>query len=78
MTSGVVKHARAIVESPSRDIGQPTAECLLMVWPSRRRLVTWEGGLLPVQGGAEGTEERVSSSCTEVCDKSVTSNASLR
>ena len=48
--SGVVKQA---------DIGLLTAECQLMVWPSRRRLVTWGGELWPVQGGAEGTEERV-------------------
>ena len=41
------------------DISQPTAECLLMVWPSRRRLVSSGGELLPAQGGSEGTEERV-------------------
>ena len=41
------------------DISQPTAECLLMVWPSRRRLDSRRGELLPAQGGAEGTGERV-------------------
>ena len=46
----------------SRDIRQPTAGPS----PSRRRLVTWRGEHRPVQGGAEGTEERVLALHTEV------------
>ena len=34
------------------DTSQPTAECMLMVCPSRRRLVSSRGELLPAQGGA--------------------------
>ena len=38
----IVKLAREIDESSTRDIGQPTAECQLKVWPSWRRLVHGE------------------------------------
>ena len=67
--SAAVKLAREIDEPSSRDIGQPTAECQLMVWLSRRRLVTWRYELLPVQGGAEGIKERVLAWHTKVCEK---------
>ena len=40
-----------------------------MAWLSRRRLATWEDELLPVQGGAEGTEECVLALHTEVREK---------
>ena len=39
-----------------------------MVWPSRRRLVSSGGELLPAQGGAEDTEERVLALHTEMCE----------
>ena len=55
-----------------------------MAWPSRRKLATWKDELLAVQGGGEGSEERIVSLHTEVCEKrevtsskkGVTSNAS--
>ena len=54
--SSFVKLAREIDESSSRDIGQPAVKCQLMVWPSRRTLVTWRGELQSVQGGAEAAD----------------------
>ena len=50
------------------DISQSTAECLLMVFPSKRKLVTRRDELWPVQGGAEDTGERVMTSYTELCE----------
>ena len=52
--SVLVKLAKEICESC--DIGQPAAECQLMVFPSKRKLVTQRCELRPVQGGAEDTE----------------------
>ena len=50
------------------DIGQPPAECLLMVLSSRRKLVTSRDELRPVQGGTEDTDERAMTSHTEMCE----------
>ena len=63
--SAVVKLAKEIDEP---DIGQPTAECHLMAWLYERRRVTQRDELLPVQGGAEDTDERVMTSHTEMCE----------
>ena len=52
------------------DIAQPTAECHLMAWPYKRELVTQRDELRPVQGGEEDTEELVTTSHTEMCEKS--------
>ena len=45
--SATVKLAKEIDEL---DISQPTAECHLMAWPYKRRLVTRRDELPPVQG----------------------------
>ena len=55
--SALVKLAKEICESC--DIGQPAAECQLMVLPSKRKLAIQSCELRPSQGGAEDTEERV-------------------
>ena len=65
--SATVKLGREIEQSSSRRIGQPTAECPLVVWPSRRRWLQSE--LILVQGGAEGTEERFLALHTEMREK---------
>ena len=49
------------------DIGQPTAECLLMALQPRGKLVFRGDELRPVQGWAEDTDERVMTSHTEMC-----------
>ena len=63
--SATVKLAKEIDEL---DISQPTAECHLMAWPYKRRLVTRRDELPPVQGGTEDTDERVTTSHSEMCD----------
>ena len=63
--SAMVKLAKEIDEL---DIGQPTAECHSTTWPHERRRVTRRDELLPVQGGAEDTDERVMTSHTEMCE----------
>ena len=61
--SATMKLAKVLDEF---DIGQSPAECLLMVLPSRRKLVTRRDELRPVQGGTEDTAERVMTSRTEL------------
>ena len=50
------------------DIGQPPAECRLVVLRSRRKLFTRRDELRPVKDGAEDTNERVMTSHTEMCE----------
>ena len=66
--SAMVKLAKDPLEP--YDIAQPTAECHLMAWPCKRELVTQRDELRPVQGGEEDTEELVTTSLTEMCEKS--------
>ena len=57
--SATMKLAKVLDEL---DIGDPPGQCLLMVLPSRRKLETRRNVLLPAQGGAEDTVERVMTS----------------
>ena len=63
--STAVKLAKVLDEL---GIGQPPAECLLMVLSSGRKLVTSRDELRPVQGGTEDTDELVMTSHTEICE----------
>ena len=75
--SATMKLAKVLDEL---DIGDPPAQCLLMVLPSRRKLVTRRDELLPAQGGAEDIVERVMTSTSAKSlpwRKDMTSNARL-